>query len=101
MNNQDLSNYSVAYSPNNFSTEHLSPAAKQQIHNDASLVVREVIKRNLVENGLAMIQSTALKNVGDLSLLEQQLSELAPHSAERLKFLVDQYTLRANQRLER
>lgn len=101
MSNSDLSKFSSALSPSNFSTDHLSPVAKQQIHSDASLVVRETVYRNLRENAFAMVQTTAMRNVADLSLLSDQLSANCPNAEKRLAFLVDNYTWRCNQRLSR
>ncbi|OJG71832.1 hypothetical protein RV12_GL001474 [Enterococcus quebecensis] len=40
-----------------------------------------------------------MTNIANLSMLEQQLSDMAPTAEPRLKMIVDEYTIRANQRL--
>ena len=97
MPNSDLSKFSKALSPANFSSEHMSLADKKKLHYDASAVVREVARRNLVENGFAMIQTTALRNVLELSSYQELATNVDTET--RIKFLLDEYTKRANQRL--
>lgn len=99
MNSQETQNYGGALSPTYFSAENLPLTAKNQISQDSCEVVRTVIKRNLVENGLAFIQSTAMNNVANLSMLEQELVRIAPNAEARLRVLVDNYTFRCDQRL--
>lgn len=99
MNTQEQNDYSAALSPSNFSTDHMPIATKRQIHKDSCEVVRAVVRKNMIENGMALITNTALNNIANLSMLEQQLSEMAPSAEPRLKLIVDQYTLRSNQRL--
>lgn len=99
MPNTDLSKFSKSLSPANFSSEHMSVADKKKLHYDASAVVREIARRNLIENGYAMIQTTALRNVLELSVYQDMATN--PDTETRIKFLLDEYTKRANQRLSR
>lgn len=99
MNAQETQNYGAALSPTYFSTEKLPITARNKIEQDACEVIRTVVKRNLVENGYAMIQNTAMNNVANLSMLEQQLVQIAPNAEARLRVLVDNYTFRCDQRL--
>lgn len=97
MPNSDLDKFSSALSPSNFSSEHMSLADKRRIHQDASAIVRETCRRNLCENAYAMIQTTALRNVLELSAY-QDLATNADTEI-RIKFLLDEYTKRVNKRL--
>ena len=99
MNSQETQNYGAALSPSYFSTENLPISARNKIEQDSCDIIHKVIKRNLVENGYAMIQSTAMNNVANLSILEQQLVQIAPNAEARLRVLVDNYTFRCDQRL--
>lgn len=93
----DLNKFSSALSPSNFSSEHMSVVDKRRVLNDASAITREVARRNMVENGLAMIQTTALKNVLELSAYQDQATNI--DTEIRIKFLLDEYTMRCNKRL--
>ncbi|GFH43501.1 hypothetical protein Hs30E_20480 [Lactococcus hodotermopsidis] len=99
MNNEQMNYHSQTLSPANFQTDKLPIATKRQLHQDACQIVREVARRNMLENGLAIIENTAMQNVANLSILEAQLLEIAPHAEARLKMLVDNYTIRADKRL--
>ncbi|MGG5342171.1 hypothetical protein [Enterococcus sp. AZ192] len=99
MNNQEQNDFSTALSPSNFSTDHMPTAAKRQIHKDSCEVVRAVVRKNMIENGMSLITNTAMNNIANLSMLEQQLSDIAPNAEPRLKMIVDEYTIRANNRL--
>lgn len=99
MNNQEQNDYSAALSPSNFSTDHMPTTTKRQIHRDSCEVVRAVVRKNMIENGMALITNTAMNNIANLSMLEQQLSDMAPTAEPRLKMIVDDYSLRANKRL--
>lgn len=100
MNNQEQNDYSAALSPSNFSTDHMPIATKRQIHKDSCEVVRAVVRKNMLENGMSLITNTAMTNIANLSMLEQQLSDMAPTAEPRLKMIVDEYTIRANNRLQ-
>ncbi len=100
MNNQEQNNYLSALSPSNFSAEYMSNATKRQIHKDSCEVVRTVVRKNMIENGMAFITNTAMNNIANLSMLEQQLSDIAPTAEPRLKMIVDEYSIRANNRLQ-
>lgn len=99
MNNQEQNNYSASLSPSNFSTERMPNVTKRQIHKDSCEVVRAVVRKNMIENGMSLITNTAMTNIANLSMLEQQLSDVAPTAEPRLKMIVDEYTIRANNRL--
>jgi predicted outer membrane protein len=96
---QQMNHHSKTLSPANFQFDSLPVATKRQLHQETCQIVREVAKRNLVENGLALIQTTAMNNIANLSVLEAQLLEICPHAENRLRMLVDNYTLRADKRL--
>lgn len=100
MNNQEQNDFSTALSPSNFSSEHMPLATKRLIHKDTCEVVRAVIRKNTIENGMSLITNTAMNNIANLSMLEQQLSDIAPTAEPRLKMIVDEYTIRANNRLQ-
>lgn len=100
MNNQEQNDYSAALSPSNFSTDHMPAATKRQIQKDSCEVVRAVVRKNMIENGMALITNTAMTNIANLSMLEQQLSDMAPTAEPRLKMIVDDYSIRANNRLQ-
>ena len=99
MNPQQQNQFSTSLSPANFSTEHMSPAVKRQIHKDSCDIVRTVVHKNMLENGMSLVTNTAMTNIANLSMLESQLSAIAPTAETRLKLIVDEYTLRANKRL--
>lgn len=99
MDNQEMKDFSSALSPNNFSTDNLPLATKRQIQNEACEVVRAVARKNMIENGMAMIQTTAMRNVADLSMLQEQYATQCPSSEARLAYLVNEYTYRSNRRL--
>ena len=97
MPNSDLSKFSKALSPANFSSEHMSLADKKKLHMTASKMVREIAAINIREQGFAMIQTTALRNVLELSSYQELATNVDAEA--RIKFLLDEYTKRANQRL--
>ena len=69
MNNQEQNNYLSALSPSNFSAEYMSNATKRQIHKDSCEVVRTVVRKNMIENGMAFITNTAMNNIANWAII--------------------------------
>ena len=99
MNPQQQNQFSTSLSLANFSTEHMPLAARRQIHKDSCDIFRAVVHKNMLENGMSLVTNTAMTNIANLSLLESQLSAIAPTAENRLRFIVDHYTIKANNRL--
>jgi hypothetical protein len=51
------------------------------------------------EQGAALLAGSALQNLGALSSLEAQLTQLAPQGAERYQHIVDAYAMAAAVRM--
>lgn len=67
--------------------------------------IRRVIKKTLVaetsDRCLALLAKTGLEHVAALSMLEQQLSTMAPQSAARCREIVDAYAQQAADTIRR
>lgn len=81
--------------------ENLSAATRWAIQKQGNEQIKEVLVNKIQEDGHAYLVNTALEHTGSLSALEQHLSQVSPHAAERYKHLVDSYVMGAATRIAR
>lgn len=79
----------------------LNGVTKWAVQRDGNEIIRQTIVSNIHEQGRALLTHTALENLGALSSLEEQLSELAPSGAERYRHIVDAYAMGAAKKIMR
>lgn len=79
----------------------LNGVTKWAIQREGNEIVKQTIVANIHEQGRALLTHTALENLGALSSLEEQLTELAPSGAERYRHIVDAYAMGAAKKLMR
>jgi hypothetical protein len=96
MNNQNLA---LKNELTNKSYSQLSGLAKWEAKRESGEMVKRTLVAAIHEQGRAHLTNMALENVGALSALENHLTQIAPHGAERYRHIVDAYTLGAAQKI--